>query len=442
MHFFFLSTLLLTGVSLAQSLAQTPPSARPAPPVSRSAAYANTDLTQEAIQQAITRAPAHTTVRLAPGTYTLTSTLIIEAKQGLTLSGGGWVTLTGPLNTFIRLSGPLTSLRLTGIRFVSTYSSADPARIDGILTTDQSVRGDGYEVDHCYFTAPTANINAICWVPVDGRKGKPTNHHVFRHINIHHNLIENMGSCGIELLNQNLDVYRVQGLTISDNIIRNCGRKDTYGMGISLSGAMEQVVVARNTVVQCKPFGIEIINCRAVQVTANTIRSTIAGAAGISINASPDDNGHSVINERVTVTGNTVTVAYSPIQAADVGRMTVSGNTFSNLKSSDLSNGSNRFVRCAGGVFIRNKVVSSSYNCLTINNSPNWQISRNTFSNRLMASGEHSYQPLWFYGSGSRGSIVSGNTYEKNKALRDTQGFVWESDGATNNHWSDVGGGR
>lgn len=398
--------------------------------------YTNTAATQSAVQDAITAAATNSTIKLLPGSYPFTGAVLFQAKTGLTLDGGGQVTFTGNTSTFILFSGLIKDCRITGIKFVSTLNNPGN-NTDAAIYTDQTIRGNNLEIDHCYFTCPTAKANGIGWVPVDGRSGQATNTNVFRGINIHHNVLEDIGRCGIELLNQNNDFYRVYDLTIADNYIARCGLNDGFGMGISLSGAMQGIKLERNGILQSKFYSIEVINCRNVDIAGNYIETTIALCAGISVNAQTDNNGINVVNEHVTIAHNTVRSTYSPIQMTDVDYITIVGNDCLNNNSSDISNGGIRLVRTRYGSFMGNNVLTSSNNALTLNISSYWAISGNYLSNKLKTADTNGYELLWLYNTGTTNNRVSNNIYEKNPGHADINNYVNEAGGATGNIWSD-----
>ena len=238
-----------------------------------------TATTSEAIQAAIDAAPstgAH--IILPPGDYQATARVNLANKRRITLDGQGtanWIGSSSVPNLFAVL-GTCQTIRLTGINF-STTAGPGSYQYGLICTFDQSFI-DGYEIDHCRFTAPNAPINLIHFLPFSPLNESGNGRGAMqRNINIHHCVATNGGRAFCEVNSHvhadgRTEAYFEQ-FRFSHNTVTNMGTQDaSFGPALSLSGMGSQIIVDSNDITDTKYCGLEFVNSQQVSSTGNRIQ--------------------------------------------------------------------------------------------------------------------------------------------------------------------------
>lgn len=232
--------------------------------------------TSAAIQTAIDAAPvtgAH--LILPPGDYQATARVNLTSKDRITLDGQGkvnWIG-NGSVPNLFAVLGTCHTIRLTGINFSTT---AGPGTYQyGLLCAFEQSFIDGYEIDHCQFSAPNALLNLIYFLPFsplnEGGNGRGA---MQRNINIHHCVATNGGRAFCELNSHvhadgRSEVY-FERFRFCHNTITNMGTQDAgFGPALSLSGMGRQVVADSNTITDTKYAGLEFVNIQQVSSTGN-----------------------------------------------------------------------------------------------------------------------------------------------------------------------------
>ena len=157
--------------------------------------------TSFAIQAAIDAAPASgATIAIPTGRYVFSSECSMANKNNLTFAASGnvefYVPPGGSISHMLNAVGPLSNIRLTGIAFNNQSSAAG----QGMVFSNEKAPIDGYEIDHCSFTGPNINCNAIKLNPQTYINGVNVSVLV-RNVYIHDNTFFSLGRMGIELQN-------------------------------------------------------------------------------------------------------------------------------------------------------------------------------------------------------------------------------------------------
>ncbi len=240
-----------------------------------------TATTSEAIQAAIDAAPptgAH--IILPPGDYQATARVNLTNKNRITIDGQGtanWIGSSTVPNLFAVL-GTCQTIRLTGINFSTT---AGPGSYQyGLICTFEQSFIDGYEIDHCRFTAPNAPINLIYFLPFSPLNESGNGRGAMqRNINIHHCVATNGGRAFCEVNSHVHADGRTEGFferfRFSHNTVTNMGTQDaSFGPALSMSGMASQIVVDSNQITDTKYCGLEFVNSQQVSSTGNRIQGT------------------------------------------------------------------------------------------------------------------------------------------------------------------------
>jgi hypothetical protein len=371
--------------------------------------YDVTTGTRDAVQAAITNAPAGKRITLAPIDYvgfTGSNPLEFKNKQGVSLEGGRGANFISTGGLILLFNGDNLNSRLAGVNFSSTAASGSSQGL--ILITEQGVQ-DGLEIDKCRFTAPNLLANAITAstysVAANGGSGQGR---MTRKLKVHDCDFDAIGRCAIELVNHSWDdsktnVY-LQGLQINDNFFNDLGRKaETYdatvfnGMAVSISGYCRDVQVSGNQITDAKLLGIELAGTDGAVVSNNILRTVNNTYVGISVS----DNQHKVTN-RINILGNNVDSKVKCIVLNGVSNFDVTGNDcLQTVASTDAS--SVYFQNCIGGTFSGGTVNSLSSNAVRLDDSSKILIS----GMRLINKKGNTALVSIYGGSGS------GSTYNK-----------------------------
>lgn len=412
-----LSTLLLTGLGCKHD----PVEDGPVPDV-----FVTTPTTA-AIQAAIDAAPSNGAhIILPPGDYVATAQVSLTSKNRITLDGQGKVNWIGSSSVpcVFAVLGTCRSVRLTGINFSSTAGAG--TYYQGLISTFEQSFIDGYEIDHCRFTAPNAPINLISFLPYSPLNESGNGRGAMqRNIYIHDCVAIDGGRAFCELNSHvhadgKTDVY-FENFRFSNNTVTNMGLQHaTFGPALSISGMGNHITVDSNAITDAKYSGLEFVNNQNVLSTNNrfeTIRNTY-NAYSISQAGTGANNTVKLINNGGTVKGR----AYA---LHDIESFTVTGGTFTAGQKVELiraKNGSIRQVTMTissdvNGIFMgESEAVEMSNNELTTTQVPYTTsvVTIPATSRRIVVKDNVLSRPASATGSFVQSETSSGNTIGPN----------------------------
>jgi hypothetical protein len=372
--------------------------------------------TSAAVQAAINRAPASgARIVLPAGRYVFSSTCTLKNKQNLTLSGAGKAEFYVPAGKAIcymlNALGPVSRLHLTGIRFTNLSS----ANGQGMVFSNEQAPVDGYEIDHCTFTAPRLNGNAIKLNAQSYGSGKNVSVPI-KNVFIHHNTFKSIGRMGIEIQNHGWErneavTWQIDGIRIEDNTFADLGRMDKQnGMAVSISGPNKAIALRRNRVTDAKYAAYELVGSQNAEVSDNIATAVKNTFSGISVS----DNGHKITTQ-LRFVRNKITVKGSPFQlyAGDGGSITnwvATNNTFISSTPSSADSGTIRIQGASGGRFADNVVRTGAYNALLFDNAFHNLVAKNQLSN---AGNPKNFEVISFQNGNAYGNVLQANVYQK-----------------------------
>ena len=286
--------------------------------------------TTAAIQAAIDEAPATGAyLILPPGNYLATARVNLTGKSRITLDGQGkanWIG-NGAVPNLFALLGTCRNIRLTGINFSTT---AGPGAYQyGLLCTFEQSFVDGYEIDHCQFSAPNAPINLIHFLPFSPLNESGTGRGaLLRNVNIHHCTATDGGRAFCEVnahvhADNRADVF-VEQFRFCHNTITNMGLQDSgFGPALSLSGRGRQVIADSNTITDTKYAGLEFVNIEQVSSTGNQFKSVKNGFSAYAFTQAGTGK-----NSAVTLATNSGTVGGRAYILHDTESFSITGDRF------------------------------------------------------------------------------------------------------------------
>ncbi|QKZ11376.1 LamG-like jellyroll fold domain-containing protein [Spirosoma sp. KUDC1026] len=327
--------------------------------------------------------------------------------------------------------GPVNNIRVTGILF-NNQSSGEG---QGMIFSNEQAPLDTYEIDHCAFTGPNVNCNAIKFNAQSYGTGSNVSVPV-KNVYIHHNTFFSLGRMGIEMQNHGWErgetiAWQLDNYRIEDNEFSDLGRVDgSNGMAISFTGPNQNIYIRRNKVVDAKYAAYEFVGSRYVEMTNNTATAVNNTYTGISIS----DNSHHVTTQ-LKFTNNNIVVKGNAFQSygGDGGSVTnweATNNTFISTTPSSGDMGSIKLQRTSGGRFINNTVRTGGTNAIFFDNAPQNFFASNSFSNEDSPSNDILIR---FYNSGTyNNELANSNTYKKQQGFV-TSNYAREESGAYNN---------
>jgi len=267
---------------------------------------------------------------VADGTYTdnfvqtgaWDNVWLTSASGNTTINGGSYSVL------FIFQGAAVRSkVRLSHIKFNYTGTGTDYA----LLYWNELGTYNGLEIDHCTFSCPNADVNALgcSQYSTSSEQGG-----IAKDVYIHDNSFPNVGRIAIELLNQGYDQVRLTNLRIDSNTFGNLGLQDArHGMAISLSGLIQRVGIKDNISTGGKYCIYELVNALDVIAENNSgmsqdvsqivINGQLVDSACSGWSISKDENHPPCKN--IYITGGALDVAGRPIQIYDAISVTVDG---------------------------------------------------------------------------------------------------------------------
>lgn len=303
--------------------------------------------TTAAIQAAINAAPtngAH--IILPPGDYVATAQVSLTSKNRITLDGQGKVNWIGSsaVPCLFAVLGSCRSVRLTGINFSSTAGAG--TYFTGLISTFEQSYIDGYEIDHCRFTAPNAPINLISFLPYspvnESGNGRGA---MQRNIYIHDCVGIDGGRAFCELNSHvhadgKTDVY-FENFRFSNNTVTNMGLQHaTFGPALSISGMGNHITVDSNTVTDAKFSGFEFVNNQDVSSANNRFQGDKNAYTAYSISGAGTGT-----NNRINLTNNGGTVKGRAFALHDIESFTILGGTFTAGQKIELIRAKNGSIR-------------------------------------------------------------------------------------------------
>lgn len=299
--------------------------------------------TSDAIQAALNAAPAMGARILLPaGDYKATARVDLTSKSNVIIDGQGkvnWIGSSAVPNLFALL-GTCHNIRLTGINFSTT---AGPGNYTyGLISTFEQSFIDGYEIDHCSFTAPNAPINLINFLPYspvnESGNGRGA---MQRNINIHDCIGTNGGRAFCELNSHvhadgKTDIY-FENFRFSHNVVTNMGtQSNDFGPALSLSGIGRNVIADSNTITDAKYAGFEFVNTQMVSSANNRFTSVQNIFNGYSVS-----QAGTVTTTGVALTNNSGTVKGRAYALHDIDSFTVTGGSFTTDQKIELARAKN-----------------------------------------------------------------------------------------------------
>lgn len=317
----------------------------------------------------------------------------VRLHSNLTLRGNpDKVTITLP-TTYVSLTNPvsttasLENVLIQGINWVVTAKGVGTYGViafDGPtilnLTVQQCRSDDRAAEDSTNFL--TVKIQA----------GKTASNIIVRQNDVRAKRI------GCEIFNHdNYNVYAGTGIVVTDNTFQDCH------FGISLSGPMDDNLVANNYLRNCSLYGIEIAGAlRNVRILNNRFEGTFDKF----LEGSNDGNGNGSIQGGLVITDNqTVGTCTGGIQLFNAGAAKVSNNVFAMTGRLEIISGSS-----SGGTYTGNRIESGATHAIICDNAPNNTFQNNSISNK---SAQKNLATFRAYGSKSTGISVIGNRFAK-----------------------------
>ncbi|QKZ12928.1 right-handed parallel beta-helix repeat-containing protein [Spirosoma sp. KUDC1026] len=393
--------------------------------------------TSAAVQAAINRAPASGARIVFPaGRYVFSNTCTLANKRNLILSGAGKAEFYVPAGKAIchmlNAVGPVSRIHLTGILFTNLSS----AKGQGMIFSNEHAPVDRYEIDHCTFTAPRLNGNAIKLNAQSYGTGKNVSVPI-KNVFIHHNTFKSLGRMGIEIQNHGWErseavTWQIDGVRIEDNAFSDLGRIDKKnGMAISISGPNQAIVIRRNRVTDATYAAYELVGSQNAEVSDNVAKAVKNTFSGISVS----DNGHK-ITTLLRFTRNKITVKGSPFQlyAGNGGTITnwvATNNTFVSSTPSSADDGTIRVQGASGGRFADNVVRTGAYNALLFDNAFHNLVTKNQLSN---AGNPKNYEVVSFQNGNTYGNVLQANVYQKASGLVSSD-YAKQHNGAHDNRF-------
>jgi hypothetical protein len=263
---------------------------------------------------------------IADGTYTdnfeqtgtWSNVWLTSASNNTTFTGAGYSVLL-----ILQGSAVRTKVRISHIKFNYTGTGNSYA----LLYWNELGTYTGLEIDHCSFSCPNGNVNALgCsqYSVISGKGG------IAKDVYIHDNDFPNVGRIAIELLNQGYDQVRLTNLLLDNNTFGNLGLKDgRHGMAISLSGLIQRIGIKGNKSTGGKYCIYELVNVLDVIAEDNdgmsqdisTIDGKPSACSGWSISKDPTNPAP----KNIYIKGGMFDVSGRPIQIYDAISVTVDG---------------------------------------------------------------------------------------------------------------------
>jgi len=368
------------------------------------------------------------TLLFPAGNYYVGSTLNIPIINTIWQGAGSNLTTISMNSTYNLIHATsFNNSRITGIFFNNTYANAIESSAGLIYTSHINLIN--IEIDHCKFSIPSANSDAISFQTNIGDSTLPQR--AMFNVNIHHNSFVNIGRIAVDIFNRKYDALgytRARDIHVDDNTADSLGTQGSWGLFVSFDGTGNFVTCNRNYIKNAWKAGIEM-NYGNSQIIGNTLEYTTRNFIPIEI-----DPIVPVYN--ITVANNTAIGNNSYCNFFDVFNCQFYNNNFSaNMSTADGDGtvyliGSNnvfsqeKYFSTAGTLRISSNptVGSRYYNIPSQNNVfTNCQFtSTGTTNSRMLVSCDSSL---------TSGNIFTGCTFNKNN----NSGYFQQIRGAGSN---------
>lgn len=300
------------------------------------------------------------TLVFSGGTYKTSGTMALAFSNTVWKGQGDSVTIVTNSDAYSILQ-PLTfkNARITGIYFNSTYSNSVENGI-GIIYTDH-IAISNIEIDHCRFSNPSANTDALCFKSNIGDSTLPQN--IMRNMNIHNNKFIGIGRICVDIFNRK---YAPSGyeqaveIHVDDNYSDSSGTQGSWGLFVSFDGTGKSCTCNRNYIRNAFKAGIEM-NYGNSQIKDNTLEYT--SRLFIPIECDPIVPIYGML-----ITGNKTLGANSYCTFFDVFQSQFSGNNITGNMSTAAGDG---IVYLIGSynTFVNERYTSSA-GCLRVSSMP------------------------------------------------------------------------
>lgn len=325
----------------------------------------------------------------------------VHLRSNLTIRGNaGKVTIRLPQSyvSFVNAIDPTLPIEhvlLEGLTWNVTSQQAGrygPLYIDGPSVKD-------FTVQNCASTDAAAK-DSTNWLTLKIQAGKTAEDIVVRNNTVQAKRM------GCEIFNHdNHNVYAGKRITVSGNTFHDC-----Y-FGLSLSGPLDGLTIDDNHVKNCGHFGIEIAGAaRNVTITNNRFE----GIFDKFLEGSNDGNGNgSVVGGMVITNNSTVGLCRGGVQLFNAGAVTFRKNNFRMSGMLELAHST------AGGTFTENVIESLANKAVICDNSPN-----NTFSNNTISNEDSNDNQATFMAYGSK---ATNNVLTNNKLIKGIGGKPYDA---------------
>lgn len=386
--------------------------------------------TGAALQAAINAASAGATLVLANdidvsgGTVEINKKITLITYNGSGLNGG-----TG--NVMLLKIYNCDGVKLLNLKFTTSYAGGGFQY--GMVTINEQGPVTNLTINNCEFTAPTA-ANGSTYNAITGNAWSSGNSVVHSNWTITNNYAHDLNRMFIELNNNGSDgAVRYTNLNISHNRILHTGLVDPYdGMGISLSGRMDQVKVNDNTIDDYKGYGIEFVQISGFEAVGNNLTTT---KTFVRNNGTEGSNGYNLTDGGATdggtpgrgsrkgnITGGYVNVPGKGIVAYYVSDINISGGYYYSGAYLNIQNSQRISL---SGI----QVESLFQSCLKLDGSSYCTVFGGRFSTENAVGGK--YEQIGMFGSATGNSVVGAALY----GTSDNGSNIL---GPTGNKWANV----
>ncbi|HMI01432.1 MAG TPA: glycosyl hydrolase family 28-related protein [Pedobacter sp.] len=371
------------------------------------------------------------------GKYLVSKFINISGVSNLKISGDPETEFITSQNKIFTISGNITNLEISGIRFSSVKKDAinDPEGLIFIAAYGANDLMNGININNCSFSNPNTHANGIKLVS-EGINSSVKN------ISITNNRFENIGRFAVEFQNHERKILfaRFRDYTISDNYFSNVGtiQASPAPSCISVSGYSVNGKINNNEIVEMRMntasdvyYGIENAGTVGLETIGNKMRATTYGFTGIlssgptaaesAVSGQPKIKDWTIRDNVIELTGQSHIDKVRGIELTDVESYIITGNTIT-TKGYAM-----RLIACKSGKINNNTCKVTSGNVLYFQSgSANNEIRQNI----LDASKGPDHGVVMFNGGTTTGNSASANTLIKTGGL---PGSYVNWDGASNN---------
>lgn len=213
------------------------------------------------------------TIIFPAGNFYIGSTLTVPIANTVWQGAGSdQTTITYSAGYTVIQANSFNNARITGIFFNNTYSNATEGGTGIFYTSHISLIN--VEIDHCKFSCPNANNDAISLQTNIGDSTLPQR--VMFNVNIHHNDFVSIGRIAVDIFNRKYDVLgqsRAKDIHVDYNTADSLGTKGTWGLFASFDGTGSFASCSYNYIKNAYKAGIEM-NYGSSKVLGNTLEYT------------------------------------------------------------------------------------------------------------------------------------------------------------------------